>query len=72
MGEARSKAQLPMESFEHGVEVGREVTQRAARRISAWAEKNPGQFLLVGLAAGFILSKLLLHKPRRMELDGRS
>ena len=72
MGEAQSKTQLPMESFEHGVEIGREVSQRAARQIAAWAEKNPGQFLLAGLAAGFFLGKLLLRKPRRMEQDSGS
>jgi hypothetical protein len=32
--------------------------------VGAWAEENPGQMLLVGLGLGFLLGKMLLHKPR--------
>ena len=76
MGETRSRTQLPMpqitekaagaqQAFQRGMEVGREYTELAVRRVAAWAEEHPGQMLLVGLAAGFVIGKLLLPKPRR-------
>jgi len=75
MGETRSKTQLPMHeileridqgqaAFANGMLLGRDVAQRAARKVAAWAEENPGQLLLAGLATGFLLGKLLLHTPR--------
>jgi len=75
VAETRSKTQLPMSeiradateeaarAFQRGVELGREYAETALRRAAAWAEENPGQLLLVGVAAGFVLGKLLL--PRR-------
>lgn len=75
MAETRSKTQLPMEeirapadesrqAFQRGVAIGREYAELAVRRASAWAEENPGQLIIAGLAAGFILGKLL-YRPRR-------
>ena len=77
MGETRSKTQLPMsgiptppgaateesEAFRRGLEAGRDYAERAARKIGAWAEENPGQVLLAGLAVGFVLGKLLSRRP---------
>jgi hypothetical protein len=77
MAEARSSTQLPvgqaqksavraeLEAFQEGVELGRQYAGIAARRVAAWAEENPGQLILVGLAAGFVLGKLLF-RPRRI------
>jgi hypothetical protein len=75
MGETHSKTQLPMEEivgsgrpaqdpFEQGVEGGRRVAELAVRRIGAWAEENPGQLLLAGLAVGFVLGKVLFRGRR--------
>lgn len=75
MGEIQGKTQMRMDefvgrggegeaTFAQGVVLGREYTQRAARRVAAWAEEHPGQLLLAGLAAGVILGKLLFRKPR--------
>ena len=75
MGQTFSKTQLPSPglaaqggapAFLRGLEKGREVAGTAARRIAAWTEEHPGQALLAGLAAGFILGKLLF--PRRRHL----
>ena len=77
MGETRSKTQLPMsgiaappaapaeetEAFRRGLELGRDYAEKAARKIGAWAEENPGQVLLAGLAVGFVLGKLLFRHP---------
>jgi ElaB/YqjD/DUF883 family membrane-anchored ribosome-binding protein len=75
MGEMRSKTQLPMsgisappvsegsQALRRGLEAGRDYAETAARRIGAWAEENPGQVLLAGLALGFILGKLLSRRP---------
>jgi hypothetical protein len=74
VGETRSKTQLPMsgiatppaaeetEAFRRGLELGRDYAEKAARKIGAWAEENPGQVLLAGLAVGFVLGKLL-YRP---------
>ena len=76
MGETRGKTQLPIpeitaprmeddtEVFARGLRAGRELADTAVRRVGAWAEENPGQVVLAGLALGFILGKLLLG-PRR-------
>ena len=75
MAQTQSKAQLPMDeikqrpdeavqAFQRGVEMGRDYAQLAVRKIGAWAEENPGQVILAGIAAGFVLGKLLFHKPR--------
>jgi hypothetical protein len=50
--------------FGRGVALGREYADLASRRLAAWAEENPGQLLLAGLAAGFVLGKLIFRKPR--------
>jgi hypothetical protein len=77
VGETRSKTQLPMsgiatppaataeetEAFRRGLEAGREYAEKAARKIGAWAEENPGQVLLAGLALGFVLGKVLYRRP---------
>jgi len=77
VGETRSKTQLPMsgiaappaapaeetEAFRRGLELGRDYAEKAARKIGAWAEENPGQVLLAGLAAGFVLGKILYRRP---------
>ncbi len=74
MGETRSKTQLPMsgiatppareetEALRRGLQLGRDYAEKAARKIGAWAEENPGQVLLAGLAVGFVLGKLL-YRP---------
>ena len=76
MAETRSKTQLPMSeisapsaeeaarAFQRGVELGREYAETALRRVAAWAEENPGQLLIAGVAVGFVLGKLLFHHPR--------
>ena len=81
MAEARSATQLPLgggfaksivdeelEAFRNGIELGRQYADVAARKVAAWAEEHPGQLLVAGLAAGFILGKILL-RPRRPVLD---
>jgi hypothetical protein len=80
MGETYSKTQLPPpqvqasdegteEAFQRGLALGRDYAGIAVRRIGAWAEENPGQVLLAGLAAGFILGKLLLPRRRKVIED---
>ena len=64
MGVATTQTQLPLDDFQQGIVVGRQVAERAMRHVAAWAEENPGQMLLVGLGLGFILGKLLLRKRR--------
>jgi ElaB/YqjD/DUF883 family membrane-anchored ribosome-binding protein len=48
------------EMFQQGMELGRVWARKAADGLSRWADKNPEQLVLVGLAAGFVLGKLLL------------
>jgi hypothetical protein len=71
MAQPMSKTQLPLpaveaEMFEKGIALGRAAAVRFSRGIAAWAEENPGQVILVGLAAGFFLGKLFLPKRRRI------
>ena len=54
--------QIDVEMFQKGVEKGREIAMTAKRRVAAWAEENPGQMVLAGLALGFVLGKLLFRK----------
>ncbi|MGZ6141932.1 MAG: hypothetical protein ACXWLM_01280 [Myxococcales bacterium] len=79
MAEARSNTQLPsgfarsvvdeeLEAFRNGMELGRQYADVAVRRVAAWAEEHPGQLLIAGLAAGFVLGKLLL-RPKRLALE---
>ncbi len=51
-------------AFGRGVALGRDYADLASRRLAAWAEENPGQLLLAGLAAGFVLGKPLFRRPR--------
>jgi len=69
MAETHSKTQLPIlppaidfETFERGVELGRAWADKAARRVAAWAEENPGQLVLAGIIGGLVVGKLLFHK----------
>ena len=76
MAETRSKTQLPMSeistpsaeeaarAFQRGIELGRDYAETTLRRVAAWAEENPGQLLLAGVAVGFLLGKLLFSRPR--------
>lgn len=81
MAQTHSKVQLPVpestsppgagqaQAFQRGLLFGREYADTAARRIAAWTEEHPGQALLAGLAAGFLLGKLLLRKRRRLVIE---
>jgi len=67
MAQPMSTTQFPLpgldvETFQKGVEKGRELALLAQRRVAAWAEENPGQVILAGLALGFVLGKLLFRK----------
>ncbi len=81
MAQARSNVQLPIgaerpkgfldaerEAFEQGLELGKEYVDVAARRVAAWAEDHPGQLLLAGLAAGFVLGQIWFRR-RRLDLS---
>ena len=78
MAQTQSKVQLPIgaipqageeraQAFERGLQLGRAYADYALRRVAAWAEENPGQLLLAGLAAGFALGKLLHPRPGHLE-----
>ena len=77
MSDMRSQTQLPMQrtggglppgedvdAFRRGIQIGREVAGTAIRKIGAWSEEHPGQMVLVALALGFLLGKLLGGGPR--------
>jgi hypothetical protein len=75
MAQTTSKTQLPVgmelpsrdeadQMFEQGLAMGREWAQTALDRTRRWAQENPGQFLLVGIAAGFVVGKLLFGSRR--------
>ena len=78
MAETLSKTQLPLhaplpaagaddtDTFAQGLAAGREWAATAALRLRAWAEQNPGQFLLAGAAAGFVIGKVLFRPRRRL------
>jgi len=68
MAQPLSNIQFPLpgidaETFQKGVAKGREFAIIATRRVAAWAEENPGQVVLAGLALGFVLGTLLFRKP---------
>ena len=84
MGEARTTTQLPLgafeksvvqaelEAFQEGIALGRQAAQLAARKLAAWAEENPGQLVLAGLLAGFVLGKFLFRRRVTLaELEAR-
>jgi hypothetical protein len=77
MAETRSKVQLPIpeiaapsgeddqaQAFRRGLRMGRDAAETAVRKIGAWAEEHPGQVVLAGLAAGFVLGKLLFGRRK--------
>jgi len=81
MGEMQGKAQLPMAeitgsalpadetaAFQQGLELGRRYAEQTVRRVAAWAEEHPGQLLVAGLMAGFVVGKLLFP-TRRLEVQ---
>jgi len=63
----KSVIQEELEAFQQGIELGRQYADVALRRAAAWAEENPGQMIVAGIAAGFILGKLLF-RPRRIRI----
>ena len=56
------------EALQQGIELGKVWAQEASLKLKVWAEENPGQFVLAGVAAGFVLGKLLFAGPRRRTL----
>jgi hypothetical protein len=54
-----------LEMFQQGMELGKVWSKKAAKGIAAWAEKNPEQVVLVGLATGFVLGKIFFGSRRR-------
>jgi hypothetical protein len=64
-GQVRKPAPNPLlpdvEAFQNGMKLGRV----AAGKLAAWAAENPAQVVIAGLAAGFVLGKLLFRPPRR-------
>ena len=82
MAETESKTQLPFgappqprgndgepAAMERALDLGRKYAEQAIRRLAAWAEENPGQLLLAGVAAGFVVGKVFF-KPRTRSADG--
>lgn len=65
-GAQKSVAQAEFEAFQEGIELGKQYASVAARRVAAWAEEHPGQVIVAGVIAGFILGKLLFRPPRRI------
>jgi hypothetical protein len=57
------------EAFQRGLELGREWVRKASVKMAAWAEENPGQMVLAGLAAGFVFGKIFLRPRKRLEDD---
>lgn len=57
-----------VEAFRRGMGRSHDLAQGLRRKLGAWAEENPGQVIVAGLAAGFVLGKLLL-RPRFREID---
>jgi hypothetical protein len=51
------------ELFNQGMKLGRAWAEQAVSGLQRWAQKNPEQVVLAGLAVGFVLGKVLL-KPR--------
>ena len=50
--------------FQQGMELGKVWAGKAAKGIAVWAEKNPEQVVLAGLAAGFVLGKIFFGGRR--------
>lgn len=80
MAESRTGTQLPLpegvspdqvaQAFEQGIELGKVWMQDASVKLKAWAEENPGQFVIAGVVAGFVLGKILFPSRRRSVIDG--
>ncbi len=64
----KSVLQAEAEAFKEGLAAGRRQVQVARRRVSAWAEEHPGQMLIAGLLAGFVMGKLIF-RPQAEDLD---
>lgn len=75
MAQTHTRTQLPMQEivrpearksdpFQEGLDLGREYAELAIRQIGAWAEEHPGQLLLAGIAAGFVLGQVLFRRRR--------
>ena len=58
----KSVLQAELEAFQEGIALGRQAAQLAMRKLAAWAEENPGQLLLAGVAAGFMLGRVLFRR----------
>jgi hypothetical protein len=58
----KSVLQAELEAFQEGIALGRQAAQLAMRKLAAWAEENPGQLLLAGVAAGFLLGRSLFRR----------
>jgi ElaB/YqjD/DUF883 family membrane-anchored ribosome-binding protein len=56
-----------VEMFQQGMELGKVWSRKAAKGIAVWAEKNPEQVVVVGLAVGFVLGKIFFGGGRRKE-----
>jgi hypothetical protein len=56
-----------VEMFQQGMELGKVWSKKAAQGLTVWAEKNPEQVVLAGLAVGFVLGKLFFGSSRRRE-----
>ncbi|HEX4382321.1 MAG TPA: hypothetical protein VH083_05215 [Myxococcales bacterium] len=54
-----------VEMFQQGMELGKVWAKKASDGLTVWAEKNPEQVVLAGLAVGFVLGKLLFGGKRR-------
>jgi hypothetical protein len=54
-----------VEMFQQGMEIGKQLAQKAATGIAVWAEKSPEQVVLAGLVAGFVLGKVFFSSRRR-------
>jgi ElaB/YqjD/DUF883 family membrane-anchored ribosome-binding protein len=72
-GFGQNAPEAPVESdaalLAHGIEVGREWARSALQKTMAWIDENPGSALLCAAAAGFVVGKLVLRKPRELEED---
>ena len=63
---ARPESAADARVFQRGLEAGRNAADLTLRRISAWAEENPGQMMVAALALGFVMGKLFFRRPRRV------
>ena len=57
---------LSQGALAEGLRSGQAWAQTALDAFEVWAAENPGQLILLGVATGFVLGKLL-QGPRRRE-----